>query len=52
MLDDRLWLIVCTVILLFSLLGLYFSLRNITDEDLVYFGCIHVPIDVYYCVYA
>ncbi len=40
----------CTVILLFSLLGLYFSLRNVTDEDLVYFGCLYVPMDVYYCV--
>ncbi len=48
MLDDRLWLIVRTVILLFSLLGLYSSLRKVTDEDLVYFGWM----DVYYCVYA
>lgn len=52
MLDDRLWLIVPTVILLFSLLGLYCSLRNVTDEDLVYFGCLYVPMDVYYGVYA
>ncbi len=52
MLDDRLWLIVCTVIPLFSLLGLYFSLRNVPEEDLVYFGCLDVPMDVYYCVYA
>ncbi len=52
MLDDRLWLIVGTVIHLLSLLGLYCSLRNVTDEDLVYFSCLYVPIEVYYCVYA
>ncbi len=52
MLDDRLWLIVRTVILLFSLLGSYCSLRNVTDEGLVYFGCLYVPMDVYYGVYA
>lgn len=36
----------------FSSLGLYISWRNVIDEDLIYFDCLYVPMDVYYCIYT
>ncbi len=52
MLDDRLWLIVCTVIPLFLPSWIVFFTEECSREDFSILGCLDVPMDVYYCVYA